>query len=373
MLMKKLFFVIPNMEIGGTERKVAMLLKYFQKKGYNLTLILFEKKGEQLSHVPSGIRIIELNKTSRWSFLALIKRLGSIISHEKPDKVISFIYFTNIITILVKLLYKVKTEFIISEVNFPRQYLLYTRLSIVKKCLMRFCYKKADKIICICRALSSSIIDDFSISKEKVFTIYNPLDFENIHKLSLEKIQHPFFEMQKTGFKIIIAVGRLSIAKNFDMLLKAFAKTNKINNVLLLILGDGDLKQSLIQLQNDLGLNNSVDFLGYISNPYSWMSRSDLFVLTSKHEGFGSVIIEAMACGIPVISTDCPVGPNEIIENGVNGYLVPVGDISKLSNKINYLINNSDIRKSFVEAGNNKIKDFLLEKIGTEYEKVIVG
>jgi len=371
--MKKIFFVLPSMGSGGTQRKVAILLKYFQKRNYSLTLVLFEKIGVQLNEVPRDIKIIDLKKKNRWDFFKLIIKFGYLLQKQKPDKVISFIHYTNIVAVLAKMIFGFNGELIISEESFPGEYLLHIRLRAIKEWLMHVTYKRASKIICVSKALSNYIIYDFGVPKGKVFTIYNPLDLNKIKDLSLEKVSHPFLEKRKRGYHLIISVGRLTFQKRFDILLEAFAKTREKIKVLLLILGDGELLHNLKLLQKKLKLNDSVDFLGYISNPYAWMLKSDLFVMGSQWEGFGNVIIEAMACGLPVIFTNCPFGPNEIITDGVNGLLAPVGDVEAISKAIVQLFENEHIRKQLAEAGKKRAEDFRIDKIGAEYEKVVMG
>jgi len=369
--MKKIFFVLPNMESGGTERKVTILLRYLKKKNYDLTLILIEKSGVQLDDVPKDIRILDLKKKNRFDFFKVIIRLGKILKKEKPDAVISFAFYANVITLLAKHIFKPKSKIVISEVSFPKAYLLHGRWGFLKRKLMGYAYKKADKIICISKGLSQYIGSEFKIFPDKICTIYNPIEIERIQNLSLEDIKHPFLDKRKHGFKLIISVGRLTFAKRLDILLKAFAQVRKKKKVLLLILGDGPLYKDLKKLRKELRLEKSVDFLGYVNNPYSWMAQADLFVLTSQWEGFGMVIPEAMACGVPVIFTDCYFGPSEIITHQVNGLLVPPNDIDAIADAIEFILNNDNIRENLVKEGRKRAEDFRSEKIAFEYEKVI--
>ncbi|MHA1380987.1 MAG: glycosyltransferase [Candidatus Helarchaeota archaeon] len=367
-----MFFIIPEMVSGGTELKVTILLKYFRQRNYALTLVLFKKSGVQLNKVPKDIRIIDLKKRGRLDFVKLIFKLGKLLKKERPDKIVSFLFYANVISALARKLYRFDSDIIINEESFPREYLSRARLGFVKKWLLHFTYREADKIICVSKNLGKSIIDDFNfLSTRKVFIVYNPIDLKNVKKLSLEKVNHPFIDRRKKGYYLIISVGRLSFEKRLDILLKAFAKVRKRAKVLLLILGDGDQFQKLKLLTNQLGLDDTVDFLGYISNPYAWISKSDLFVMTSQWEGFGMVIVEAMACGVPIISTNCPFGPNEIITNSVDGLLVPSGNIEIISKSILMLIKNKNLKKKIVINAKKRSNNFRIEKIGSEYEKVI--
>jgi len=369
--MKKIFFIIPNMESGGTERKVTFLLRYFQKKKYDLTLILIEKSGVQLNDVPKDIRILDLKKKNRFDFFKVIIRLGKILKREKPDAVISFAFYANVITLLAKHIFGLKSKIVINEESFPKAYLLHGRWGFLKKKIMGYAYKKADKIICISKGLSQYISSEFKIPPDKIRTIYNPIELERIQDLALEEIRHPYLDKRKQGYKLIISVGRLTFAKRIDILLKAFAKVRKKTKVLLLILGDGPLDKKLKKLRKELNLEDRVDFLGYVNNPYSWMAQADLFVLTSQWEGFGMVIPEAMTCGIPIIFTDCFFGPNEIITHEVNGMLIPPGDVKAASEAIESLLDNEKMKKEFVREGKKRAQDFRSEKIASEYERTL--
>jgi len=367
----KVLFIIPDMSSGGTQRKVIMLLRYLNSKKIYPKLVLFKKEGVHLSELPDDVRIIDLKKRSRYSFFILILKLAKIFRSEKPDKIISFIYYSNIISVLAKIISRISSTLIISEESVPFGYLLNTRMGDVKRALIRFTYRKAQKIICVSKGLREYIIKYCGLPESRVIAIYNPIESEKIYKLSIEEVKHPFFDKKIDGELLIISTGRLSIAKRYDILLKVIENVRERKKVNLIIIGDGELKKDLIIQRNNLKLNDCVEFIGYQQNPYAWMSKSDLFVMTSQYEGFSYVIVEAMACGVPVISSDCPFGPIEIIRNNINGNLVPFGDIEKISNNVIDMFNDERRRHRMILAGKIRSLDFDINKIGKEYELII--
>jgi glycosyltransferase involved in cell wall biosynthesis len=210
----------------------------------------------------------------------------------------------------------------------------------------------------------------FSIKKEKCRVIYNPVNLQKIAILSMEAVDHPWLNDE---IPVIAACGRLTVQKNYFLLLRTLRLVLKEIHVRLIILGEGDERQMLESYTEELGIQSNVAFLGFQSNPFKYIAHSTVFVLSSSWEGFSLVLVEAMACGVPVISTDCPSGPNEIITDGVNGILVPVSDEKALSDAILRLIRDEALRKQLAENGRKRAEDFRIEKIIKEYEGLFEG
>jgi glycosyltransferase involved in cell wall biosynthesis len=169
---------------------------------------------------------------------------------------------------------------------------------------------------------------------------------------------------------VIVACGRLTAQKNHPLLLNSMALVLKQTDARLLILGKGEKKDELEKLTQSLGIEKKVFFLGFKKNHHKYIARSSIFVLSSDWEGFSSVIMEAMACGVSVISTRCPSGPDEIITDGVNGLLVPVGDADAMAGAILRLLKDETLRKKLADAGRSRSEDFRVEKMVAGYEKV---
>jgi len=366
---KKLIFVISSLACGGAERVVVNLINHLDRNKYKLLLVIFENKLDLQRDLDFAVRIVCLNKKSRWDFLKIIFKLRKIICDYKPDSVISFLQYTNIVTVLSTLFQIRNYTLIISERNYPRKYLANIRLGYLKRWLMNLTYKKSDKIIAVSKAIKKVLEEDFGIPPEKIKVVYNPIPLEEVIFKSQKGIEHPFFKDENA--QVIISAGRLVKQKRYDRLLRAFSLIRKYQKTArLIILGKGILKRELENLALQLDINNVVSFVGYKDNPYAWMSKADIFVLSSAYEGFPNVLIEAMACGVPVISTDCPSGPREIITNGKNGILVPVGDERKLAEAILDLLSDEKKRKRFSAAAKKRVQDFEVKKIVSQYAEL---
>jgi len=215
--------------------------------------------------------------------------------------------------------------------------------------------------------LKKDLEKKFNIIKKKIEIIYNPIDSEKIMKLKEEEVE----DLRIKGCKsFIIAVGRLTKQKGYPYLLRAYSRICKEIYEKLIILGTGEDEEKLKSLVNELGIRDSVFFLGFQKNPYKFMKRASLFVSSSLWEGFPNVILEAKALGVPVISTDCHSGPSEIITNGKNGILVPPADEKALSEAMLNLLKNKNLRRRFSIKGKKRAEYFSIEKILPQYEEL---
>ena len=362
-------FFLPSLEPGGTERNVINLINNISNK-YSPTLLLGKKEGDFVSNVKNA-KIISLNANS--SFMMLVG-LIRYLKRESPNIFVSAFPRINIISILAKMLSGSKTKIIITEHS------VFSFLPIIAKTFFRrlfamvfmsyfakFFYPKADGVICV----SGGIYDDLlkivrNIKNASV--IYNPIIDDKIYNLSNEKVNEEWFYEKTTP--IIIAVGRLVECKDYPTLLEAFSILLQNRKAKLVILGRGPEKDYLLKLSENLKISKQVQFMGFKENPYKYMKNASVFVLSSSQEGFGNVIVEAMACGVPVISTDCPTGPAEIIEDKKNGLLVRVGDYEDLAKKILYVLDNPEVAKNLSINGEKRAKDFLISSSVASYENV---
>jgi len=373
---KKIVFLVNSLDGGGAERVVSTLLNNLVDS-YDCYLILLENKIRYA--LDKRIRVIILDNSSSTQngmakFLSLPLlgyKLSKIIKEYNFTQVVSFLYRSNYINILAK--YFSKHKVIISERIAPSSMYVNTSLSSkTSKYLIKNLYNKADLIIAVSYAIKYDLETNFNI-RTKQIVIYNPYDINNIVKLSQEKI---YIEIDKENS--LITVGSLGKRKNHSLLIRSFSKVER--NLKLYILGIGEEEQNLKDLTVRLGIQKRVVFLGFDNNPYKYLSKCSIFVLSSNSEGFPNVLAEAMICGCNVISTDCLSGPREIlapssdvalqlkdtIEEVEFGILTPINHEDKMVEAIQLTINNKTNKRV-----KERTYDFKIEYIIKEYKEVI--
>ncbi len=360
--LKRVFFIIPALHGGGAERVLLSILRYIDRSKFKPNLVLFVKKGELLSEIPPDIELVVLN--SRW--LILIK-LAKLLREEKPDAVVSFMWYANLMSLLAGLLGRIKKGFIVCERYGLENSEEGQLAEFMRRLAIRFFYPGASLVLINSKAMGQQMESISRIPSDKLSVIYNPIDIERVKELSEEHA-----DIEEENVPLIIAIGRLTSQKGFDILLKAFKIVHSDGiKSRLIILGKGEEEGRLKKLASELGIVDSVSLSGFVQNPYKYLVRSDLFVLSSLYEGFPNVLLEALALGVPSIATRCPTGPEEIITDGINGILVPPADEKALAEAIKRLLTDEDLRKRLGEAGKKRAEDFRVEKIIKEYEVVI--
>lgn len=366
-------FFLPSLEPGGTERNVVHLVNTINREKYAVSLVLGMARGDFIQEINSDIPIINLDT---YRSIALFFKLITYFRMHQPDIFISAFPRVNVICIVAKIFSKAKTKtkIIITEHsmfsllpiiarNFWRG--IFARFFMPSLC--NWLYPKTDAIICVSKGIADDILKTVNRTL-KIEVIYNPVITSNIYQLAQEPINHPWFSDVK--IPVIIAVGRLVPCKDYPALFRAFDLVLKNRPARLVILGRGPEKRRLTDLVEQMRLSRHIVFLGFQKNPYQYMKHASVFVLSSLQEGFGNVIVEAMACGTPVISTNCPTGPGEIIENMKNGILVPVKDAEALAEAILRILNNVNLAEKFSIEGKKRAEFFSVEKSVGEYEKV---
>ncbi|HON83925.1 MAG TPA: glycosyltransferase [Caldisericia bacterium] len=360
---KFIAFVLPTLEIGGAEKMTLNLIQGLLNFGYKIDLILIDAKGPLLKNVPKGCNIIDFKlKHVFFSFLKIIKYLKK----NTPTVLISSLTHLNIITILSVLISRVKTKLIIMERANLSSATKNNNLKVkFVSILAHFLYKRADFIIAVSEGVKQDLLKKIQGIENKIRVIYNPVLNKDIFLMSYEPVYHKWF-LEK-NMPIILSVGRLSKEKNYSILLQAFKLIKDVIKCKLVIIGEGPERENLENLAKSLQINEDLWMPGFDINPYKYMSKSDIFVLTSIYEGLSNVLIEALALGLPLVSTDCESGPREIIKNNINGLLVKVGDYKSLSQAIIYILKN---RNKFI-TNMNELERFKLENVVYEYKNLI--
>ncbi len=305
---KRVSILIYSLGSGGAERVVSILLNEL-KDIYELELVLMSDI--IFYDIPKNIKISYLEKSNPYEnpILKLLKLPFLAFKYKKivanSDVSLSFMNRPNYINLLAKI-FGMKNRVIISERAMPSMQYGYNNIqSKINKFLIKKLYNFADLIIANSKGNGEDLRVNFKI-KQKIINIYNPINIDKIYKLSHEDVN---FDFTKYTF---ITIGRLDEGKNHKLLIEAFSKIKNPNSQLIVI-GDGVLKDKLLSQIRDLNLENRVFLIGTEINPYKYLSKSKAFVFSSNHEGFPNVLLEALACSIPIVSTDCRSGPREIL------------------------------------------------------------
>jgi glycosyltransferase involved in cell wall biosynthesis len=380
--------MIPTLAHGGMER-IASELTCNLPPSMQLTIVLFENN--VVYPYQGELHVLNAAGTQRFfmkgiNFFRRILRFHKLVKHLKPDAVLSFSEAPTYVMMFVKLFFFGHHFLSITSVRTATskmEYIAKGSYSIIHKTLIRWLYRMTDCIITNSYGVAEDLIIHFGIKRKSIKVIHNPIDLRKVKNLAQEGVAHPWFQ---ESLPIIINVGRLERQKNQKDLLKAFAEARKEIPCRLVIVGDGSLKADLIDLAKKLNIVEDVLFLGFQDNPFKYVARSSLFVFPSLYEGFGNVILEAMAVGCPVISYDCVAGPREIIapaadavqyaytqDEGKYGVLIPVGDISDLSKTIVKLLGNSQLSKKYSELGLKRALEFEIDGAVQKYLDVILG
>lgn len=355
--MKKIsvIFILPDLETGGAERIVTTIANHLSRDRFEPKILLLRKQGGYLNFLKKDVEIIDINtERIRHSLKPILRE----IYRRRPDIVFSGFGEVNAyLSLFIKLF--PRTKFIARETNVVSEHV--TRKEI--RFFYNF-YNNYQKIIAQSDDMMKDLVSNFNIKKKKITKINNPVDFDFIdEKLKISVKPEGF----KYNYKNVVAIGNLSARKGFDNLLKVFSRL-KNENIMLHILGDGKDKEVLLQMKEFLGLKNVI-FHGRQENPYQFLKYADLFILSSRYEGFPNVLLEAGACGTYSLANNCPGGINEIIQNNINGEIGNIENYEDFAQKIISVMQQNYNRDAIKNSIKSRFsKNIILDK----YEKVLL-
>ena len=322
---------LPALYGGGAERTMLKLAGGIAERNYTVDLVLARAKGQYLADIPQKVNVVDLNASrDLFSLLPLMKYLQKV----QPDVLFSGLH-TNIIAILARKMTRVPTRLIVSERNTfsirAESLAVDIRMRLMPQ-LVRLLYPLSDSVVAVSQGVAKDLVEQVGIPQGQVTVIYNPVITPELKAKVADPPDHPWLKQGQPP--VILSVGRLSKQKDFATLISAFARIREANDARLLILGEGDERQALETQIRELGLEPYVCLPGFVVNPYPFMKGASVFVLSSKYEGLPGVLIEALYCGVPLVATDCPSGPREVLCDGDYGQLVPVGDAALMAQAI---------------------------------------
>jgi len=315
---------------GGVERVIANLCRGFLDRGYAVDLLLVKARGAHMAAIPPGVNVIKLG--SSHTLLCLLPLIG-YLRRERPLALLAAKNRGNRIAVLARMLARVDTRIVIRmDTHLSKALEGSGRLRRLSYYLpMRWLYPKAEAIVAVSQGVADDTAAIIGVPPSRVTVIHNPVITADLAELAAAPVEHPF--LASKTLPVLVGSGRFTRQKDFPTLLRAFARVRAARPSRLLILGDGDSAQrrQMEALTEELGLSDAVSMPGFVPNPYAYIARCDLFVLSSIWEGSPTVLTEALALGTPVVATDCPSGPKEITQNGRYGRLVPMRDPDALA------------------------------------------
>ncbi|MFH1221330.1 MAG: glycosyltransferase [Candidatus Eisenbacteria bacterium] len=374
----RVLFVTPRFGDGGGERIWLNLLQNLDRSRFKPSLAFFEHvQSHFLDEIPSDIPVHDLAKRRRFvlDWLRLGIALAKVIRRESPDVVVSLLHTWGIVLHLARVISRRRFAIVINEHIHVSGSLRSLRekkplASLPSRWAHRYCYRHADLIIPVAHDVARDLALNHGAKPDRIRVIYNGIDLDGIRRMASETVDHPWFDDgQPARPPIIIGIGRLSDQKGFTFLIRAFRDLVRRRPAKLVIIGEGDKRQDLEALIRSLDLDRDVALLGRQANPYKYLARASVFVLSSVGEALPTVLLEAMALGVPIVSTRCPCGPEELLENGKYGVLVPVADETALAEGILKVLEGSALRRGFAETGQARAETFRLRPMVEAYER----
>ena len=356
---------LPTLGCGGVERNVLRTVRGLVSRGVSVELVLARAAGELLPEIPPGVDVINLGvPLGHGGLLLAVWPLATYLRRRRPIALWAHMTEANIVAVMARRLARVETWLILSEHASLGARVGRDLRRRALPMLARALYPHADRIHAVSHGVAQDLGRVACLCQDRIQVIYNPIVAETLFRQAEEPLEHPWFAPGAPP--VVLGVGRLVPEKAFSVLLDAFRIVREMDvDARLVILGEGPERKQLESKAEALGLANHVLFPGFVANPFQWMRRAGVLVLSSMYEGFGNVVVEAMALGTPVVSTDCPGGPREILEGGRWGELVPVGDSRVMAEAIVRTLTHR--AASRLEGARRRAMEFSVENIVDQY------
>jgi glycosyltransferase involved in cell wall biosynthesis len=389
---------------GGLERTMVTLADGLARRGHRVDLLVCRRKGFLADKVPATVRVSELRPAPMWRArwkavradagatwqllrpflltpkpphsLAQLPALAEYLMRDHPDVLLSAMPQENLIAVQARALAGVPTRLVLTEHNTLSRRVAAARSANYRHLspLIAKQYPRADAIVAVSRGVADDLAQQGGLPRELISVIHNPVVPHDVLTRTNAPVPHPWLQVRE--LPVVLGVGSLVPQKDFSTLIRAFAHLRRSRSARLVILGEATeagatprRRAELRRLASELGVAEDVDLPGYVEDPYPWMAQASVFVLSSTYEGFGNVLPEAMACGCPVVSTDCPSGPAEILDGGRYGRLVPVGDDRVLAEAIAATLDDPPAP----EVLRQRASIFSVDRAIDQYERLVVG
>jgi glycosyltransferase involved in cell wall biosynthesis len=372
MARKKVCFVLPSLHGGGAERAAVHILNALDPTVWDRSMYLFRREGAYLDAVDGAIALSSGDVSSR------IGRWTALRRHfvaTRPDLIVSFLSYLSVLAaasaarIGARVIFNQQTPMsaFLTDQDYHWRRPWHRR---VFSWASRYGYRKADAIVATSAGVADDLAAAFGVPAGRIHVIHNPIDLDAIAAAAAEAIDTEHVAAWQPP--VIVAAGRLADAKNYPLLIEAVALLRARLPVQLVILGTGDREASLRAMVTEKQMETFVTFAGFQRNPWRYIARADVFALSSRYEGFGNVIVEAMACGVPVVATSSP-GTREIVADGIDGLLVDRHEPAALAAALARVLEEPGLRARMADEARRRVIRFALPQVASTYDRVFRG
>ena len=362
---------------GGVPRVMMTLADAMVRRGHRVDFLVAQATGPTREALPPGVQLVDLDdwrvlpvpsRANRsWRSVTCVLAVARYLRSARPEVLLSGGNYPNFAALLGRALARVPVRLVVSHHS---DLIREARGKPLVRWTVRHLYPRADRVVAVSQGIADELARAAPICADRLIAIHNPIARAEIQDRRQDPIDHPWFAPGQPP--VVLGVGRLHPQKDFPTLLRAFARIRRARPARLVILGSGtrpERRDALLALAAELGVSEDVDLPGFVENPFPYMSHAAVFVLSSAWEGFGNVLVEAMACGCPVVSTDCPSGPSEILDAGRYGPLVPVGDDEQMARAtLSLLASPPDPERLLARA-----REFSVDVATNRYLRVLFG
>jgi glycosyltransferase involved in cell wall biosynthesis len=368
----RVMFFCPTLGEGGADRVVHTLLRRLDRARVAPELALMRREGPFAGDVPADVPVFVLGSRR---LLVAAPDLARLLRREQPDVVFSTHGGSNIIVAVAHALARSRARLVLSERSALRRVDRGAARRALEVPVKRVTYRRADLVTAVSRGVARELASLLGLAASKIRVVYNPVVDDDLAAKAAEPVDHPWFQPGAAGsVPVIVAVGRLVEIKDYPTLLDAFARIRAARPARLLVLGDGPLRGALEERVRAAGLAGDVALHGFDPNPFKYMARARVLLHASRAEGLPGALIQAMACGTPVVSTDCDFGPREVIARpGHDGFLVPVGDAAALADRALALLADPALAGRVAAASRASAQRFSTAAALARYEAAITG
>lgn len=363
-----LSFFIPDLTVGGAEQVTVNIVNGLAARGYRVELLLSRYRGELKPNLAADVEVVTLppERTAGLGVAAHLPAIVSYLRNRNPDVLIPHLAHPSVVCLAINRALDVEAAVVPTHHSAFGQYTEQTAKDRVVDTLVPRLYPAADRIIAVSEGVANSIVERTPVEREDISVLHNPVDVHAVREQANEPVDHEWVEDDDVD--VVLFVGRLAGQKDLDTWVRTFERVHERNpDTRAVIAGQGPYREELEGVVERSDAADAISLPGFVENPFRYMGQADVFFLSSRYEGLPTVLIEALACGCPVVATDCPSGPREILADGTYGRLAPVGDPRRLADAVTETLEDPPAEGLL----RGRADDFAPESVFTEYERFI--